>query len=247
MSRQSVEKWSQIKTSILKWRRRGKRKSFQYCKNPPFLTLTLTAFTCLYSNGSMARSTYPVLDQSFQNHQIFTLWRGLTKAISILYQSTLDKHTCHSQDLHPGCLHRRQALQQRAIQTAYCSCSCTDIECQARHITSGPPLWRGLTKVLSGSFTRAPRDRHVMAGIRTPAACTAGGHSIKELFQQNNNNCTSAEAPCSTSGKTYHIRATTMERLDQGHLLILYQSTRDKHVTAGIRTPAACTCSWLLM
>ncbi len=111
MSRQSVEKGSQIKTSILKWRRRGKRKSFQYCKNRPFLTLTLTAFTCLYS----------------------AVWRG---------RPILSKITKYS---HYGETWPRS----------------------------------------SPSSTRAPeRDTHVTTSIRTLAACTAGGRSSKELFQQ---------------------------------------------------------------
>jgi hypothetical protein len=44
--------------------------------------------------------------------------------------------------------------------------------------------WRKLTNVLSPSLNKASRDRYASPVIRTPAGCTAGVHSTKELSRQ---------------------------------------------------------------
>ncbi len=96
-------------------------------------------------------------------------------------------------------------------------------------------------------FYKSTWDRNIGARIWTPAASIADGHSSNELFGQLDNNflehlhepphgshhehiwtplgyrpTSYIVAICwalgSMSGTTYHVRVTTMERLDQGHL-----------------------------
>ncbi len=56
-------------------------------------------------------------------------------------------------------------------------------QCKARQITSGSPLWRDLTKIISILDWRS-WDRHVSAGKWTWAIAVGGVHSSKELFEQ---------------------------------------------------------------
>ncbi len=56
-------------------------------------------------------------------------------------------------------------------------------QCQARQITSGSPLWRDWTKIISILDWRS-WDRHVSAGKWTWAIAVRGVHSSKELFEQ---------------------------------------------------------------
>ena len=46
-----------------------------------------------------------------------------------------------------------------------------------------------------------------------------------------------AEAQCSMSGKTYHVRVTTREELDPGFLHSFNKASLDRQVSAGNRTP----------
>ncbi len=51
-------------------------------------------------------------------------------------------------------------------------------------ISASQGLGRNLASEFFASANKAPWDRHVSAGDRAPAACVAGGHSIKELASQ---------------------------------------------------------------
>jgi hypothetical protein len=77
--------------------------------------------------------------------------------------------TCKSFD--PEYRHQALALANQPVQ------------CQARQITSGSPLWRDLTKVISNLYYKT-QDCHVPAGNRTCGGRQSGKHSSKELFEQ---------------------------------------------------------------